>query len=66
MNVSNAYFKEKLKKIIYMKFPEEYEPAISQQINQSDKRKRDRVLRLLRPLYDLKQSGQVLRKGIHY
>ena len=58
MNVPNAYLKEKLKKIIYMKLSKGYESAISQQINQSNKRKRDRVLRLLRPLYGLKQSGR--------
>ena len=58
MDVSDAYLKGGLKEIIYMEIPEGYESAISQQINQSDMRKRDRVLRLFRPLYDLKQSGR--------
>ena len=58
MNVPNAYLKKKVKEIIYMEISEGYEPAINQQINQSDKKKRDRILRLFRPLYDLKQSAR--------
>ena len=58
MNVSNAYLKEKLKEIIYMKISEGYQLSENQQADQSNIRKRDQVLRLLRPLYELKQFGR--------
>ena len=58
MNVSNAYLKKELKKTIYIKIPEGYQLSENQQVDQSDIRKRDQVLRLLRPLYKLKQFSR--------
>ena len=47
--------KKKLKKIIYMKISKKYQFSKNQQINQSNIKKRDQILRLLRSLYKLKQ-----------
>ena len=52
IDVPDAYFKGELKEIIYMEIPQGYILS-GQQSDQSDQ-----ILRLLRPLYGLKQSGR--------
>ena len=54
MNVSDAYLKKNLKKTIYMKIPKEYTLSGDQSISQS----KGKILKLLRPLYELKQSDR--------
>lgn len=54
MDVPDAYLKGDLKEIIYMKIPQEYVLPGGQKVDQSA----DKILKLLRPLYELKQSGR--------
>ena len=54
MDVPNAYLKGDLKETIYMKTPEGYILPSGQPAHQSE----GKVLKLLRPLYGLKQSGR--------
>ena len=58
MNVSNAYFKKDLKKIIYMKISEGYVIPNGSKSSQSNKKTKNQILRLLRSLYEFKQSGR--------
>ena len=58
MNVSNAYFKKNLKKIIYMKISENYMISNGPASSQSNKKTKNRVLRLLRSFYEFKQFGR--------
>ena len=55
INVLDAYLKEKLKEIIYMKISEKYQFSNDQQANQSNIKKHNRVLHLFCLFYDLKQ-----------
>ena len=55
MNVSNAYFKKNLKKIICMKIFESYVISNSSISSQSNKKTKNRILRLLRSFYEFKQ-----------
>ena len=55
MNVSNAYFKKNLKKIIYMKIFESYVISNDSINNQSNKKTKNRILCLLRSFYEFKQ-----------
>ena len=54
ISVPNIYLKGDLKEIIHIKIPKRYALPDNQQINQS----KNRVLRLLRSLYKLKQLGR--------
>ena len=58
MNVLNAYFKKNLKKIIYIKFFENYVIFNDSTSNQSNKKTENEILRLLRLFYKFKQFGQ--------
>ena len=58
MNVSNAYFKKNLKKIIYMKISENYVISNDSASSQSNKKTKNRILRLLRSFYEFKQFGR--------
>ena len=55
INVSNAYFKKNLKKIIYMKIFENYVISNDSASSQSNKKTKNRILRLLRLFYEFKQ-----------
>ena len=55
MNVSNAYFKKNLKKIIYMKIFENFVISNNSASSQSNKKTKNRILRLLRSFYEFKQ-----------
>ena len=54
MNVFDAYLKGDLKKTIYIKIPKGYTLSGDQSVSQSE----GKVLKLLRSLYELKQSGR--------
>ena len=58
MNVSNAYFKKNLKEIIYMKISENYVISNDSKSSQSNKKTKNQILRLLRSLYEFKQSDR--------
>ena len=55
MSVSNAYFKKILKKDIYMKIFKNYVISNDSANNQSNKKTKNRILRLLRLFYEFKQ-----------
>ena len=58
INVSNAYFKKNLKKIIYIKIFENYVISNDSANNQSNKKTKNRILRLLRSFYEFKQFNR--------
>ena len=55
INISNAYFKENLKKIIYIKIFENYVISNDSTSSQLNKKAKNRILRLLRSFYEFKQ-----------
>ena len=58
MNVSNAYLKKNLKKLIYMKISENYVISNSSESSQSNKKTNNQILRFLHSFYEFKQSGR--------